>query len=103
MNTAAKVLFLLGAIPTIGGIAILVALAHTPRTARDHFQGVYRYLIVFGAALSSAQVLMGWTPPWPYVVLMLGLGCGMGMHAREHNLIALASEKIEQSARDAGA
>lgn len=103
MGTIAKLLYLLGAVPTVGGIAVLVALAPTPSRMKDHMVGLARYLIVFGAGLSAARCTMGWTPPWELVVLMLGLGLGMGMHAREHNLIAIAREKLEQAARDAGA
>ena len=97
MESLAKVLFLLGALPTIGGIAILVALAPKPEKIADHIKGVSRYLMVFGMSLAAARVLMGWSPPWDVVALSFGLGVGMGMHARDINLIALAQERLENS------
>lgn len=98
-----QILYLLGTAPTIGGIAVLVALAPEPRSLMDHLKGLARYLMVFGAGLSAARVLMGWTPPWEVVALMLGMGLAIGIHAREGNLVANAQEKLEQTARDAGA
>ncbi len=111
LHNLAKLLFILGSIPTVGGIAVLVALAPQPRKWRDspggavhdHLQGLARYLIAGGMALLAALALMGWLPSWPEVALSVGLGLAMGMHAREKNLVALATERIEQSARDAGA
>lgn len=96
MHALAKLLFVLGAIPTVGGIAVLVALAPKPTRIKDHLQGAARYLIVFGAGLAAARVIMGWTPPWDMVALSLGLGIGMTIHARENNLLALAQEKLEE-------
>ena len=102
MQTAAKVLFLLGAIPTVGAIAILVALASRPASVSDHLQGVARYLIGGGVAIMAARVFMGWTPSLEAIALVLGLGLGLGMHARQNNLVALAQEKLEKAARQAG-
>ena len=103
MGILAKLLFLLGAGPTVIGIGVLVALEHRPESLHDHLKGIARYLIAFGMLLMSAHVLMGWTPGLPEVILALGLGLAMGMYAREVNLIALAQERIEQVSRDAGA
>lgn len=91
----AQGLFLAGAIPTVGGIAILVMLAPRPRTVRDHLQGAARYLMASGAAFGMARVFLGWVPSLDIVLLVLGLGLGMGIYARENNLIALAEEKLK--------
>lgn len=95
MGILAKILFLLGALPTVGGIAILVALAPKPKGAKAHLLGVARYLMVTGGALAAARVLMGWTPSWDVAVLMLGLGLGMGIYARENHLLAKLQEKLD--------
>jgi hypothetical protein len=111
MHNLAKLLFVIGAIPTVGGIAVLVALAHQPtkwresrgRAIHDHLQGLARYLIAGGMALLAAKAIMGWAPPWPAVAVSLGLGLGMGMHAREKNLIALAQERFDDASQESGA
>lgn len=103
MNMLAKLLLLLGALPAVGGIAVLVALAERPRTVKAHAQGISRYLMAGGILFLCARVLMGWTPPWDCAALVLGVGLAVGIYAREHNLVAIAQERIEKAARDAGA
>lgn len=103
MDTLAKLILLLGALPAVGGIAVLVALADRPRSIKDHAQGFARYLMAGGALFLAARVLMGWTPPWDCAALVLGVGLAVGIYARDHNLVAIAQERIEKTGRDAGA
>ncbi|MEY4943049.1 MAG: hypothetical protein RL254_1230 [Planctomycetota bacterium] len=97
-----QVLFLLGAIPTVGGIAVLVMLAPPPRFVIDHLEGLARYLMLAGTTFGAARVLMGWCPSVEVTVLVLGLGLGMGIYAREHNLIARAQDRFDDSSQESG-
>jgi hypothetical protein len=96
MGTILLVLFVLAAILTAGGIAIIVALAPKPRSFKDHLQGLGRYLMVCGVLFNAVRVLGGWKPHWDTIALMVGLAIGMAIYARENNLIAKAQERLEE-------
>lgn len=92
MDLLAKLLYLVGAVPTIGAIAILVILAPRPQSLREHLQGLARYLILAGAVFGAARVMTSAAPPWNAVVFMLGVGLALGIYARDRHLKALAAD-----------
>jgi hypothetical protein len=94
MKTLLSVIYIASAIPTIGGITILVVLAPKPTTVYDHLQGLARYLMLAGVGFHAARVLSGRSPQWEIVALMLGLGIGMTHYARQNHLIAKAREHL---------
>jgi hypothetical protein len=94
-QTLLVVLTMIGALPTIGGILVLVAIEPKPVTVQDHLRGLSRYLIVGGAAFHVARLVSGISPRWEFAALMLGLGFAMAIHAREIHLLAKLQEKLE--------
>ena len=93
MEALAKILYLVGVVPTVAGIIILVILSPRPRTIEDHLQGLARYLMLGGAVFGAARVLTNdASPKWNAVVFMLGIGLAMAIYARRNHLAALAEE-----------
>lgn len=93
MDIIQQALFLVAGVPTIVGIVILVVLAPRPSTAQDHLRGTGRVLVLAGTAFGVAQVLNGYVPPWPFVLVVLGGGFSTVLRARKYHLRALASEQ----------
>jgi hypothetical protein len=101
MELLAKGLYVIGAIPTIGGIAVLVALAPRPRTIEQHLQGLSRYLILGGAIFGTVRILSTTTPSWNAVAFMVGVGLSVAIYARRNHKQAIAQEMDERRAQKA--
>jgi hypothetical protein len=102
MDILAKVLYIIGAIPTILGLAILVILAPRPRELEEHLQGLARYLLVGGAGFGAARVLTGSVPTWNAVMFMLGAGLTVAIYARQNHLHALFIERLHDGGQESG-
>jgi hypothetical protein len=95
MDTLIRVLYCLAAIPTIGGILILTLLAPRPSRLTEHLQGISRYLMLGGAAFSTARVLDGNQPHWEDTMIIVGIAIAVTIYARENHLLAKAQERLE--------
>ena len=100
MRVLPHVLYLMGALPTLGGILILAVLAPKPTGMLDHLHGLARYLVFGGVVFGTARVLSGWRPSWDLVLLMVGIGIGIAFYARDTHLRAIRREMAEDEEQE---
>jgi hypothetical protein len=93
MDTFLRLVFILSAVLTTGGIAIIVILAPKPIVFLDHLRGVSRYAIIMGSAFGGVACLYGWVPPWHSTSLILGIAIAMAVYARGQHMAALEEEQ----------